>query len=103
MASGQRLREGLDGGPLDLLDVHGSDRVAQLFLLDRSARTGNHDRIEWVLLVNLFGGDAEAAAAVRRPLEVQWRQAPSPQTSDNKAGADSWIAHLLPNLMAFSL
>jgi ABC-2 type transport system permease protein len=88
--------------PADYLES-GDVTYVRLDFSPISDETSNHDRIEWVLLVNLFGGDAEAAAAVWRPLEVHWQQAPSPQVSDNGAGADSWVAHLLPNLMAFSL
>jgi ABC-2 type transport system permease protein len=61
------------------------------------------DLIEWVLLVNLFDGDAEAAARAWRPLDVNWQKLPSPQGADGGDAAESWITRVLPNLMAFVL
>jgi ABC-2 type transport system permease protein len=61
------------------------------------------DRIEWVLLVNLFDGDAEAAARAWRPLDVNWQKLPSPQGADGGDSSESWITRVLPNLMAFVL
>jgi ABC-2 type transport system permease protein len=63
----------------------------------------DHGRMEWVLLVNLFGGDGAEAAGAWRPLEVDWQQLPSPQASEGGGAGDSWMAELLPNLLAFLL
>jgi ABC-2 type transport system permease protein len=68
-----------------------------------SDTTPDHGRIEWVLLVNLFGGDEAAALDAWRPLDVQWQQAPSPQASGQGDTGESWVTELLPNLMAFLL
>jgi ABC-2 type transport system permease protein len=70
---------------------------------DPTSDNAHADRIEWVLLVNLFDGDVEAAARVWRPLDVNWQQLPSPQGAEGGDADESWIAHLLPNLMAFVL
>jgi ABC-2 type transport system permease protein len=70
---------------------------------DPTSDSARANRIEWVLLVNLFHGDAETAAEVWRPLDVNWQQLPSPQGSDVGDADESWIALLLPNLMAFVL
>jgi ABC-2 type transport system permease protein len=68
-----------------------------------SDTTPDHGPMEWVLLVNLFGGDEAQATDARHPLEVEWQQAVSPQDLGAGEGADSWITELLPNLMAFLL
>jgi ABC-2 type transport system permease protein len=68
-----------------------------------SDTTPDHGRIEWILLVNLFGGDEAAALDAWRPLDVQWQQAPSPQASGQGDTGESWVTELLPNLMAFLL
>jgi len=61
------------------------------------------ERMEWVLLYNLFGADEQAASRAWRPLDVHWQQVPSPEASSQGADSDSWVNQLLPNLMAFAL
>jgi ABC-2 type transport system permease protein len=63
----------------------------------------DHGRIQWVLLVNLFGGDEAAATAALHPLDVHWQQATSPGSPADGDAAESWITEVLPNLMAFLL
>jgi ABC-2 type transport system permease protein len=63
----------------------------------------DHSRMEWILLVNLFGGDEVAAASARQPLDVAWRQATPPGAAQAGDETESWINETLPNLMAFLL
>jgi ABC-2 type transport system permease protein len=63
----------------------------------------DHTPIMWVLLVNLFGGDEAAASAAASPLNINWQQAARPGASQAGDIDDSWIAEILPNLMAFLL
>ena len=58
----------------------------------------NAGGIEWILLVNLLG-DAELAANVWHPLDV----AVTVLESAGPEVEDSWVARLLPNLMALVL
>ena len=57
----------------------------------------NTDGIEWVLLFNLLGGDADLATTVWQPLDVQVTQLASAEAGEE---AESWISDLFPNLMA---
>ena len=63
----------------------------------------DHSAMQWVLLVNLFGGDEAAASTAASPLDINWQQATPPGASQAGGVDDSWIAELLPNLMAFLL
>jgi ABC-2 type transport system permease protein len=61
------------------------------------------ERMEWVLLYNLFGADEAVASRARRPLDVYWQRVPSPNKPAQGSDSESWVYHLLPNLMAFAL
>jgi ABC-2 type transport system permease protein len=63
----------------------------------------DHGPMVWVLAVNLFGGDEAAALDAVRPMEVQWQQSTSSQALEGSEADDSWLAELLPNLLAFLL
>jgi ABC-2 type transport system permease protein len=63
----------------------------------------NHTPMMWVLLVNLFDGDEAAATAAASPLLIDWKQVPRPGAAQAEGVDDSWIAEILPNLMAFLL
>jgi ABC-2 type transport system permease protein len=58
------------------------------------------DGMEWILLFNLLDGDAELAANVRKPFDVQVTQLAS---ADSAEEAESWISSFFPNLMALVL
>jgi ABC-2 type transport system permease protein len=100
------LKTGDVGGyyviPADYLES-GDLTYVQLDYQPISQTTLEHGRMEWVLLVNLFGGNEAAAADAWRPLEVQWQQATSAGASGQGGAADRWISELLPNLMALVL
>lgn len=63
----------------------------------------DHVPMMWVLLVNLFDGDQAAASAAASPLNIDWQQIPRPGASQAEDVDESWIAEILPNLMAFLL
>jgi ABC-2 type transport system permease protein len=58
------------------------------------------DSVEWILLVNVLGGDEELAARVWEPLDI--RVTPL-AVSDAKADEDNWIVELFPTLMVLIL
>jgi ABC-2 type transport system permease protein len=65
--------------------------------LSSGGRTGV---MEWILLYNLFEGDAQLAADVWNPLEVKTT---SLATAEEQNTEDVWIVELLPNLMSLVL
>ncbi len=106
-ATAQAALEGGEVGayyiiPADYLES-GDLTYVQLQYQPISGATPDHGRMEWVLLVNLYGGDEAQAASAWQPLQVEWQQATSPQAPEGSEVAESWITELLPNLMAFLL
>lgn len=53
--------------------------------------------IEWILLFNLLGGDAELAANTWIPIKAETRQL---KVAGDGPDESSWIVELLPNLMS---
>ncbi len=88
--------------PADYLE-RGELTYFQLEYQPISSSTPDYSPMEWTLLVNLFGGDVAAADAAANPIEVAWQQATPPGATEPVSGDESWIAELLPNLMAFLL
>ena len=70
---------------------------------DYSMLTGQVDTsaLEWLLLVNVLGGDTRLAGAVQQPLQVQMTSL-APPSAD--AGAeDTWITEMFPLFMVLIL
>ncbi|HSJ55822.1 MAG TPA: ABC transporter permease [Anaerolineae bacterium] len=88
--------------PADYLE-RGDLTYVQLEYQPLSFTSPDHRPIEWTLLVNLFGGDVAAVDALANPIEVEWQQATPPGATEPVSVDESWIAELLPNLMAFLL
>jgi ABC-2 type transport system permease protein len=88
--------------PVDYLESGDLTYVQQEYGILSNA-TPDHGPMEWVLLVNLFGGDEAEATGALHPVEVNWQQLPSPGASQEGEGGDSWLAELLPSLLAFLL
>ncbi len=59
----------------------------------------NTDAMEWVLFYNLFEGPPEQAARLWMPLQVSEQRLTPSETK----GEGSWIAKLIPNIMALLL
>ncbi|MBN1657170.1 MAG: ABC transporter permease [Anaerolineae bacterium] len=88
--------------PADYLES-GDLTYVQIEYQPLSFSTPDHRPIEWTLLVNLFGGDIATVDAAANPIEVAWQQATPPGATEPVSADESWIAELLPNLMAFLL
>jgi ABC-2 type transport system permease protein len=58
------------------------------------------DVMEWLLLFNLLGGNAELTAQVRNPLDVQVTQLAAAPATER---ANSWFVDLFPTLMTLIL
>jgi len=56
--------------------------------------------LEWILLVNVLGGDAQLASAVRQPMEVFDMSLAPPVDASSE---DVWIAELFPLFMVLIL
>lgn len=60
----------------------------------------NTGGIEWILLVNMLGGDEQLAADVRQPLDVQET---SLAVAEQASAEDNWMVELFPTLMVLLL
>jgi len=58
------------------------------------------EALEWILLFNLLGGDADLTAQVQNPLDVHVRQLAATPVTER---VDSWFVDLFPTLMTLIL